>query len=42
MIPITYARATDTADALRRVAADGAKYLGGGTNLVDLMRPRVQ
>jgi xanthine dehydrogenase YagS FAD-binding subunit len=42
MIPITYARATDTADALSRGAADGAKYLGGGTNLVDLMRETIE
>ncbi len=42
MIPLTYARATDTADALRRGAADGARYLGGGTNLVDLMRETIE
>jgi xanthine dehydrogenase YagS FAD-binding subunit len=42
MIPLTYARATGTADALRRGAADGARYLGGGTNLVDLMRETIE
>ncbi len=42
MIPVTYARATDTADALSRGAADGARYLGGGTNLVDLMRETIE
>jgi xanthine dehydrogenase YagS FAD-binding subunit len=42
MIPVTYARATDTADALSRGAAAGAKYLGGGTNLVDLMRETIE
>ena len=42
MIPFTYARAADTADALSRGAADGAKYLGGGTNLVDLMRETIE
>ena len=42
MIPVTYARATDTADALTRGAADGARYLGGGTNLVDLMRETIE
>jgi xanthine dehydrogenase YagS FAD-binding subunit len=42
MIPFTYARATDTADALSRGTADGAKYLGGGTNLVDLMRETIE
>jgi xanthine dehydrogenase YagS FAD-binding subunit len=42
MIPFTYARATDTADALSRGTADGARYLGGGTNLVDLMRETIE
>jgi xanthine dehydrogenase YagS FAD-binding subunit len=42
MIPFTYARAADTADALRRGAADGARYLGGGTNLIDLMRETIE
>ena len=43
MIPFTYARAADAADALRLAgAAAGAKYLGGGTNLVDLMREAVE
>jgi CO/xanthine dehydrogenase FAD-binding subunit len=35
VIPFTYARAADTADALSRAAADGARYLAGGTNLVE-------
>ncbi|EIM27243.1 FAD binding domain-containing protein [Microvirga lotononidis] len=42
MIPVTYFRAADAADALRHGAATGAKYLGGGTNLVDLMRETVE
>ncbi|HEY3651353.1 MAG TPA: xanthine dehydrogenase family protein subunit M [Streptosporangiaceae bacterium] len=42
MIPVTYARVTDTADAVSRGAADGARYLGGGTNLVDLMRETIE
>ncbi|WP_414474923.1 FAD binding domain-containing protein [Microvirga sp. M2] len=42
MIPVTYFRAADAADALRQGAATGAKYLGGGTNLVDLMRETVE
>jgi xanthine dehydrogenase YagS FAD-binding subunit len=42
MIPFTYARAADTADALSRGAAAGVKYLGGGTNLVDLMRETIE
>jgi xanthine dehydrogenase YagS FAD-binding subunit len=37
--PFTYARAATVADA---VVADGAKFLGGGTNLVDLMRLGVE
>ena len=42
MIPFTYARAADTPDALSRGAADSARYLGGGTNLVDLMRETIE
>jgi xanthine dehydrogenase YagS FAD-binding subunit len=42
MIPFTYARAADTADAVRRGTAAGARYLGGGTNLVDLMRETIE
>ena len=41
MTPFDYARASDHGDALRRGAASGAAYLGGGTNLVDLMRERL-
>lgn len=42
MNPFTFARAQDAADAVRRGAAPGARYLGGGTNLVDLMRETVE
>jgi xanthine dehydrogenase YagS FAD-binding subunit len=42
VIPFTYARAADTADAVRRGTADSARYLGGGTNLVDLMRETIE
>jgi xanthine dehydrogenase YagS FAD-binding subunit len=42
MIELTYARATDPADAIRRAEREDAKYLGGGTNLVDLMRETVE
>ena len=42
MIPFAYARAADAPDAVRRGAEDGAKFLGGGTNLVDLMREDVE
>ena len=42
MTPFTYARATSAADALTMGAVAGARYLGGGTNLVDLMRETVE
>lgn len=42
MIELSYARATDAADAVDRGGAERAKYLGGGTNLVDLMRETVE
>ncbi|MFC7330044.1 FAD binding domain-containing protein [Marinactinospora rubrisoli] len=42
MNPFAYTRAGDAADAVRLGAAAGAKYLGGGTNLVDLMRETVE
>ena len=41
MTPFDYVRARDTADALRLGAGNAAAYLGGGTNLVDLMRETV-
>jgi xanthine dehydrogenase YagS FAD-binding subunit len=42
MTPFSYARATDAADAVRRAGVEAAKYLGGGTNLVDLMRETIE
>ena len=42
MIELAYTRATDAADAIRRAEGEDAKYLGGGTNLVDLMRESVE
>ena len=42
MNPFTYTKAGDPVDALRRGAAEGARYLGGGTNLVDLMRETIE
>src|SRR5947208_14421675 len=37
-----YFRATDVADAVRRVAADTrATFIAGGTNLIDLMKENV-
>jgi xanthine dehydrogenase YagS FAD-binding subunit len=43
MINFQYARATDVADAVRRIAADpAAKFIAGGTNLIDLMKYDVE
>jgi xanthine dehydrogenase YagS FAD-binding subunit len=41
MNPFNYVRADDTGHALRLGASVEAAYLGGGTNLVDLMRETV-
>jgi xanthine dehydrogenase YagS FAD-binding subunit len=38
----TYARATTAADAVHLAGKPNSKYLGGGTNLVDLMRETVE
>jgi xanthine dehydrogenase YagS FAD-binding subunit len=38
-----YSRATDVADAVKQIAADtSAKFIAGGTNLVDLMKYEVE
>src|SRR4029453_14773226 len=43
MINFQYTRARDVADAVRMIAAEpGAKFIAGGTNLVDLMKYNVQ
>jgi xanthine dehydrogenase YagS FAD-binding subunit len=43
MTPFSYARADDVPDAIRLSGAGPhAKYLGGGTNLVDLMRETIE
>jgi xanthine dehydrogenase YagS FAD-binding subunit len=43
MIEFQYARASDVADAVRLLAGDpSAKYIAGGTNLVDLMKMDVE
>jgi xanthine dehydrogenase YagS FAD-binding subunit len=42
MTPFLFERATDTQTALASGARAGAKYLGGGTNLVDLMRETIE
>jgi len=40
--PFEYQRAADAADAVAAVAQPGTMYLGGGTNLVDLMKLGVE
>ena len=42
MTPFTYTRAHDAAEAVRLGMAPSARYLGGGTNLVDLMRETIE
>src|SRR5277367_1227726 len=43
MIGFHYARAGDVADAVRQMSASpGAKFIAGGTNLVDLMKMDVE
>ena len=43
MIPFQYARANDVADAIKQIAADpAAKFIAGGTNLIDLMKYDVE
>jgi xanthine dehydrogenase YagS FAD-binding subunit len=42
VIPFTYALAAGSSDAVRRAGEAGARYLGGGTNLVDLMRETIE
>ena len=43
MINFQYARAGDVADAVRQIAADpAAKFIAGGTNLIDLMKMDVE
>lgn len=42
MTPVSYLRAGDTSDAVRLGAVAGHRLLGGGTNLVDLMRKGVE
>jgi xanthine dehydrogenase YagS FAD-binding subunit len=43
MINFQYTRANDVADAVRQIAADPtAKFIAGGTNLIDLMKEDVE
>ena len=42
MTPFAYTRAGDVAEAVRAIAADpGARFIAGGTNLIDLMKENV-
>jgi len=42
MIPFDYHRASDVADAVRKISGNpAAKFIAGGTNLVDLMKDNV-
>ena len=43
MINFQYARANDVSDAVRQIAGDpNAKFVAGGTNLIDLMKMDVE
>ena len=42
MTPFTYCRVHDAPEAVRLGGEHGAKYLGGGTNLVDLLRETIE
>jgi xanthine dehydrogenase YagS FAD-binding subunit len=42
MTPFHYERASDVSAALAAGARAGAQYLGGGTNLIDLMRETIE
>jgi xanthine dehydrogenase YagS FAD-binding subunit len=42
MMPFTYRRASSIDQAIQMAAGDGNRLLGGGTNLVDLMRKGVE
>lgn len=42
MTPFTYSRAADSVEAVRLASAKHARFLGGGTNLVDLMRETIE
>src|ERR1700716_3897763 len=43
MINVQYARANDVGDAVRQIAADpAARFIAGGTNLVDLIKEEVE
>ncbi|KQT64128.1 MULTISPECIES: FAD binding domain-containing protein [unclassified Aureimonas] len=42
MIPFTYVRATDSAGAAAAATASSARFIAGGTNLLDLMKLQIE
>jgi xanthine dehydrogenase YagS FAD-binding subunit len=42
MTPFDYERANSSEDAVKAIGGPGAKFLGGGTNLIDLMKLNVE
>nr|WP_298719566.1 xanthine dehydrogenase family protein subunit M [uncultured Steroidobacter sp.] len=42
MIPFTYERATDANDAAKAASQPGARFIAGGTNLLDLMKLEIE
>ncbi|MFC4311492.1 FAD binding domain-containing protein [Steroidobacter flavus] len=42
MIPFTYERAADAANAAKAALQPGAKFIAGGTNLLDLMKLEIE
>src|SRR5215207_4711354 len=42
MRPFTYERATDARAAITAVTKTGAKFISGGTNLIDLMKLEIE
>jgi xanthine dehydrogenase YagS FAD-binding subunit len=42
MNPFSYQRATSPEDAVQTINSPGARFLGGGTNLIDLMKSDVE
>lgn len=42
MIPFSYSLAATPADALARISTEGARFIAGGTNMLDLMRQHIE
>ena len=42
MNPVSYERAADVEQAVRLAQQPGARFIGGGTNLLDLMKGGVE